>query len=74
MTCCSLRCDGYKDFWKTRRVEEQTISAYQSESFPQISEEDKELDMTIEWVRLGRELENKVFLTCILLEKSSANI
>jgi len=55
-------------------VEEQTISAYQSGSFPQISEEDKELDMTIEWVRLGGELENRVFLTCILLEKFSADI
>jgi len=30
--------------------------------------------MTIEWVKLGRELKDRVFLTCILLEKSSADI
>jgi len=30
--------------------------------------------MTIEYARLGRELEDKVFLICILLERSSSDI
>ena len=74
MTCCPTRCDSCKDLQKTRRVEEWTIAVCWSKLFPWILEEDEELDMTIEYDRLGGELGNRVFLTCILLEKSSAVI
>ena len=74
MTCCSPRCDGYKDFWKIRRVEEQTIAVCWSRLFPWVSEEDEELDMTIEYERLGGEPEDRMFLMYIFLEKFSANI
>jgi len=36
-------------------------------------EEDKEPDVTIEYERFSRELEDRVLLTYILLEKSSTN-
>ena len=36
-------------------------------------EEDEEPDATIEYERFSRELEDRVFLTYILLEKSSTN-
>ena len=55
-------------------MEEWTIAVCWSKLFPWILEEDEELDMTIEYERLGGELGNRVFLTCILLEKSSADI
>lgn len=55
-------------------MEEQTIAACQSEPFSWILKEDEEPDITIEYARLGRELEDKVFLICILLERSSSDI
>ena len=69
-----LRYNDYRNFQKTRKVEEQTIAICQSEPFPQILEENEESYMTIEYIRLGRELEDKVFLIYIFLEKSSADI
>jgi len=55
-------------------VEEQTIAVCWSRPFSWVSEEDEELDMTIEYERLGREPEDRMFLTYIFLEKFSANI
>jgi len=55
-------------------VEKWTILAYWSILFPQILEENEKLDMTIDSKKLGGEPGDKVFLTHIFLEKSSANI
>ena len=50
------------------------IGIYQSGPFSWISEENKKLNMTIEYKRLDKELGNSVFLIHIILEKSPANI
>ena len=71
---CFLRCNSCKDLQKARKMEKQTIAACQSEPFFWILKEDEEPDMTIEYARLGRELGDKVFLTCILLERFSSDI
>ena len=55
-------------------MEEHTISACQSKPFSWILEENEEPDIIIEYKRLGGKLRDRVFLTCILLEKSSADI
>ena len=74
MTYYSPRCNGCKDLQKTRRMKEQTIAICYSRLFSQILEENEEPDLAINCERLGRELEDKVFLICILPEKTSADI
>ena len=66
MTYCPLRYDGYKNFQEARRMEEQTIVVCQSRPFPQILKEAEKLDMTMEYERLGGELEDRMFLIHIL--------
>jgi len=61
MTYCPPKYNSYKNFWKTRRIEEQTIVVCQSEPFSQILKEAEELDMTMECERLGGELEDMIF-------------
>ena len=61
MTHCPPRYDGYKNFWKVRRMEEKTIVVCQSGPLPQILKEAEELDMTMECERLGGELEDRIF-------------
>lgn len=55
-------------------MKEQTIAVCWSRPFLWVSEEDEELDMTIEYKRLGREPEDRMFLTFTFLEKFSADI
>ncbi len=61
MTYCPLRYDGYKNFQEARRMEEQTIVVCQSRLFPQILKEAEKLDMTMEYERLGGELQDRMF-------------
>ena len=49
------------------------IASYQSRPFPQTLEEDEKLDIIIECKRLGVELGDRVFLTCIFPEKLSTD-
>jgi len=74
MICYSPKYDGYRDLWKVRRVEEYTIAAYYSRPFSQILKENEELDMMIEYKKLGGELEDRIFLTYVSPEKSSTDI
>ena len=74
MICYSPKYDGYRDLWKARRVEEYTIAACQSRPFSQILKENEELDMMIEYEKLGGELEDRIFLTYVSPEKSSTDI
>ena len=74
MMCCPPRYNSCKDLQRRRIVEEHTIAACQSGPFPQILEENEELDIKIECERLGRKLGDNMFLIYIFLEKFSANI